>query len=91
MTTDSDHNWGITAHVCRICLGRVLARVTFDGRTIFRCSNCGVEREGADETVICTCGLKLKTKIDAGIRCTPNDQKSPECVSEIIATQVQPS
>lgn len=86
-----DQHWRLTAHVCRICLGRVLAHTTLDGRQVFRCSNCGVMREGTDETVICTCGLKLKTKIDAGIRCTPNERKTPECVSEIVAAQVQPT
>lgn len=86
----ADQHWELTPHVCRICLGRVLKRETVGGGQVFRCSNCGVEREGADETVICTCGLKLKTKIDAGIRCTPNERKTPECVSEIVAQQVQP-
>lgn len=89
--TEDDQKWSITLHLCRVCLGRVLSSKTPSGRMIFRCSNCGVEREGADATVICTCGMKLKTKTDAGIRCTVNDRKTPECVSEIIATQVQPA
>jgi len=84
-----NQNWELTAHVCRICLGRVLSHEADDGRQVFRCSNCGVERKGEDASVICTCGLKLKTKIDAKIRCVPNDRKTAECVSEIVAMQVQ--
>lgn len=85
----TDGLWHITPHVCRVCLGRVLRQDKDGGGHVFRCSNCGVQRDGADETVICTCGLKLKTKIDAGIRCTPNEQRSPDCVSEIVAAPVQ--
>lgn len=86
----TDSHWGITSHVCRVCFGRILFRTTPGGQRVYRCSNCGVEREGDDEQVICTCGLKLKTKVDAGIRCVPNDRKTTECLNEIIAAQVNP-
>jgi hypothetical protein len=88
--TDQQPQWTLTEHCCRCCFGRVLFRKTFDGRKLYRCANCGVEREGKDETSICSCGIKLKTRIDAGIRCVRNDQPSPECPVEIVAEQVKP-
>lgn len=91
MTNNNDPQWMITGHCCRICFGRVLFRKTFEGRKLYRCANCGVEREGTDERAICSCGIKLKTRIDAGIRCLPNEQRSPECPSEIVAAQVDPT
>lgn len=85
-----DLEWRIEAHVCRICFGRVASRKTFEGRMLYRCTNCGVEREGQAPDVICSCGIKLKTKIDAGIRCVVNEQRSPESPSEIVARQATP-
>lgn len=70
-----------------MCFGRVLMRETFDRRRIYRCSNCGVEAEGKSEVAICCCGMKLKTGIDAGIRCQPSADRSPEWPSEITAAQ----
>jgi len=90
MTYITFMNWAITPHVCRVCMGRVLAQESMDGTKTFRCADCGVERTGEDETVICTCGLKLKTKIDAGFRCITNEMKTPDCMGEIIALQVNP-
>lgn len=86
MKTD-DLEWRLECHVCRICFGRVARRKTFEGKTLYRCTNCGVEREGREPAVICSCGIKLKTKIDAGIRCVVNEQRSPESPSEIVARQ----
>lgn len=78
----------ITDHVCRVCFGRVLVRITVDYRKIYRCSCCGVEREGKTEAAICTCGVKLRNKTDLGIRCMVNTQRTPECPSEIVAEQI---
>lgn len=80
--------WVITDHICRICFGRVLMREAFDRRKTYRCSNCGTEADGTSEAAICCCGMKLKTNVDAGIRCTRNNDKSPEWPSEITAAQV---
>jgi hypothetical protein len=85
-----EFEYRVTPHICRICFGRVLMRETFDKRKLFRCSNCGVELEGKNEAAICMCGLKLGTKVDAGIRCVPNPEKRPELPNEIIAEQAQP-
>lgn len=82
--------WKLTDHCCRCCFGRVLMRETFDRRRIYRCSNCGVEAEGRSEAAICSCGLKLKTGVDAGIRCTVNVDRSPEWPAEISCAQVEP-
>lgn len=81
--------WVVTDHICRACFGRVLVRETFDRRKIYRCSNCGIETEGKTESVVCCCGIKLKTGIDAGIRCQPNDAPTPEFPAQIVAAQVE--
>lgn len=85
-----DYVWAITDHVCRVCFSRVLVRETFDRRRIYRCSNCGIEAEGKTEAAVCCCGVKLKTGVDAGIRCIKNDAKSPEWPSEVVAMQAGP-
>lgn len=82
--------WKLTDHCCRACFGRVLVRETFDRRRIYRCSNCGVEAEGRTEAAICACGLKLKTGVDAGIRCGVNENRTPEWPSEVTCSQVEP-
>lgn len=82
--------WTITDHVCRCCFGRVLVRETFDRKRVYRCSNCGLEAEGRTEAAVCCCGMKLKTGVDAGIRCGVNHDRTPEFPSEITACQVAP-
>lgn len=82
--------WVITDHVCRCCFGRVLMRETFERKRVYRCSNCGLEQEGRTEAAVCCCGIKLKTGVDAGIRCSANPDRSPEFPAEITAAQVGP-
>ena len=82
--------WVITDHICRCCFGRVVMRESFDRRRTYRCTNCGVEEEGRTEAAICCCGIKLKTGVDAGIRCQLNAEKSPEWPSEVVAVQASP-
>lgn len=65
-------------------------RETFDRRRVYRCSNCGIEAEGRTEAAVCCCGIKLKTGVDAGIRCHPASDPSPEFPSEITASQLEP-
>ena len=89
MARKPDFAYRIEEHVCRVCLGRVLCRETFDHKRIYRCSNCGVEREGHDARVICCCGMKLRTSVDLGVRCIPNTDRRPELPNEVIAQQVQ--
>jgi len=82
--------WAITDHVCRCCFGRVLMRETFERKRVYRCSNCGLESEGKTEAAICCCGIKLKTGLDAGIRCAISHDRTPEWPAEITAMQIQP-
>ncbi len=79
--------WVLTPHICRVCFGRVLMREAFDHRKTYRCSNCGTEASGHHETAVCCCGIKLKTGVDAGIRCAPNENRTPEWPAEITASQ----
>lgn len=71
--------WKVTDHVCRHCLGRVLN----DGCS-YRCSNCGASEERL--TDLCCCGATLKNGKNAGLRCTRNHHKTPDCPAEIVVT-----
>lgn len=67
----------------------MLVRETFDHKRVYRCSNCGAEREGTSEAAICCCGIKFsRQQRDAGIRCVANPARTAECVSEVVAKQV---
>ena len=80
--------WAITDHCCRVCFSRVLTRETFDNKRVYRCAGCGVEVEGRAETAICCCGIRLKTGIDAGIRCQVSESPTPEFPAQITAAQM---
>jgi hypothetical protein len=88
--TEPAQGWAITDHCCRVCFGRVLVRETFDRKRVYRCACCGIEAEGRTEAAICSCGIKLKTGVDAGIRCGVNHDKSPEWPAQITAVQIHP-
>lgn len=81
-----DFQFRLTPHCCRICFSRVLVRETFDRRKVYRCAGCGVEKEGSSPAVICSCGIKLKTNVDAGIRCHPSENKTPEFPAEVVCS-----
>ena len=87
MIETENNLWKLVPHVCRVCFSRVLVRETFDHRRIYRCSGCGIEKEGRSEAAICSCGIKLKTGVDAGIRCELNPDRSPEWPAEVTAAQ----
>jgi hypothetical protein len=89
VTDEGRYLWSIEDHVCRCCFGRVLMRETFDRKRVYRCSNCGVEREGLQPSAICACGIKLKTNVDAGVRCKTSTTRTPEFPSEIVAAQAE--
>lgn len=84
---DKAHVWALTDHCCRVCFSRVLERETFDRKRVYRCAGCGIEKEGSSESAICACGIKLKTGVDAGIRCEVSKNRSPEWPAEITASQ----
>lgn len=85
---DKTFAWALTDHCCRVCFSRVLVRETFDRRRVYRCAGCGVEKEGRTEAAICACGIKLRTGVDAGIRCQVATDPSPEFPAQITAAQV---
>lgn len=70
--------WEITDHLCRACFGRILKRATADGQTIFRCSNCGIERE--TRKGMCWCHGRF--------RCQLNTNKTPDFPGEIEVVEV---
>jgi hypothetical protein len=74
-----------------VCFGRVLQRTTFDHRKVYRCSNCETEAEGTGAHVLCCCGMKVRGKIDAGIRCVPNPRRTPENPARVVAQQLSPA
>ncbi len=80
--SDDDYtaqSYRLTAHCCRVCFARVLTRHgDTDETEVYRCANCGLEREGHDESVICACSLP-------GVRCEVNDDVSPLWPGEVVA------
>lgn len=74
--------WAISPHVCRLCFGRLLVRQVA-GREQARCAECGEQRDGEIE-VLCCCGAKMADGTDAGLRCIPNDNRSPAMPNEIV-------
>jgi hypothetical protein len=82
-----DHVWRMTRHACAVCFGRILAR-PHAGETLYRCSNCGLERVSTRPETLCACGITLKTGRNAGLRCLVNQQRTPECPSEIVVEEI---
>ena len=77
--------WTLTDHVCRVCFGRLLRRPGTDGARVYRCTNCGAEAQARVVSSLCCCGMKLRSGRDMGLRCVPNTNPRPECLSEIVA------
>jgi DNA-directed RNA polymerase subunit RPC12/RpoP len=74
-------------------MGRILERplLAIDGmregrERVYRCADCGLERDGLTPAVLCTCGLKVRGR-HIGMRCEANLERSPEFSAEIIARQ----
>ena len=82
-------------HICRHCFGR-LASLPGESSTTYACTNCGAEAEGHDPSVLCCCGIKLREtkpdgkpgepKVDAGLRCHANDNRSVEFPALFVAS-----
>lgn len=84
---NSDPLWSLTQHCCRCCFGRILSRPHgTPGMRIFRCADCGLEKEGHQASCLCACGAKLNAR-NAAIRCQPNERPTPEFPFEICARQ----
>lgn len=76
-------SWIITAHVCRVCLGRVL-RAT--GGAVYRCADCGAT--ASRQEALCACGMLLREKSggkkNAGLRCVANPAPGAESTAEVV-------
>lgn len=81
----------MTPHVCRVCFGRVLVRHSTGNLVVHKCSSCGTEVETEHVSGLCACGIRLRNKRDAGIRCMINDRRTPENPAQIIAQQIDAS
>lgn len=78
--------WRLESHCCRVCFGRVLSRPTPSGGRVYRCADCGIEKEGSRPHVLCACGAQLNAR-NASIRCVANEKKTAEFPFEICAQQ----
>jgi hypothetical protein len=87
-----DDLWRLTPHACRVCLGRVLARVNQDGTQSghVRCAECGLEADGGHKS-LCACGQRNRGGRDAGLRCAVNENRCLEMPQEIIVVSVPQS
>lgn len=85
--------WNLENHVCCVCFGRIVSRPmpTTDGspnpHRLYRCTGCGVEKEGGSPSVICACGFKVSGRKNLGLKCEANPAKTPEFPAEFIARQ----
>lgn len=85
---NSEFVWRIENHCCRVCFGRILSRPHgTDAKRLYRCAECGLEKEGTQTSVLCTCGMKLNAR-NAAIRCAVNERQTPEFPFEICAKQM---
>ncbi len=83
-------------HVCRSCFGRIASEPDQGGERRYFCTSCGLEAIGSKPSVVCSCGIKLRkakgdgrtsvTLVDAGVRCHPNKQVSPEFPALFVAS-----
>lgn len=96
---EAGDGWRLDPHVCRSCFSRIVSRPTGDedGTRVYQCTNCGLEAVGRKADVVCSCGTKLRkggrakpVLVDAGIRCTLNDNPTPEFPSKYVAAQIAP-
>ncbi len=87
---NSEVRWLLTQHVCRSCLGRVLARTDEDvAAAMHRCSDCGCEATGGVES-LCACGA-LPAGSRVRLRCAPNENRTAASPSEIIVIEAAAS
>jgi hypothetical protein len=77
--------WRFEDHCCARCLGRVVSRQTGDGRTVARCSNCGLEAVG-EVSRICACGIR-RGKYDR-LRCQRLAKPIPGVMAQVVVVEV---
>lgn len=80
-----------TNHACRVCFGRVFAYVDEHGAHWVECADCGLTKRSQKPEAICACGYKVrepgravKNWKNAGFRCRPNPNVTPEVPAQII-------
>lgn len=87
--------WTLEPHVCRHCFGRLVSAPALGGGHWFLCTNCGARGDGETAAALCCCGLVLRSPVpgapgtDAGIRCQPNPDPTPEFPSLFVAAEVR--
>ena len=80
--------WNLTRHCCRSCFAVIVERPKYGSKhNLYRCTNCGTEREGTTPHVLCACGSRLKTGRLANLRCVPNPAPTPECPALFIVEE----
>ncbi len=94
---EADAAWRLEPHICRGCFARLVSRPVDGGRQ-YQCTNCGAEAVAREASAVCCCGMKLRKStatgkagglmIDAGIRCIPNPNQSPEFPALFVAAEV---
>lgn len=92
---DAASSWTLEPHVCRVCFSRLASKPLPAGGRLYQCTNCGLEAEGCRASALCACGTKIRRTrgdgrgvaqlVDAGIRCVPNPNKTPEFPALFIA------
>lgn len=86
--SESPQRWSVVDHVCRVCLGRILATADADGRRHYRCADCGAVAVNRVEN-LCVCGATLRTGGSAGLRCVLNPERgAPEAPPEVVVRYV---
>lgn len=85
-------------HVCRRCFARIVSSLAPDGQTEYTCSSCGYSALGDTPAVVCACGIRLRRPtgvrtmghktVDAGVRCQPNPDPTPEFPAQYVAAHV---
>ena len=95
MSHATDDNWRLEPHCCRVCFARIASRPADDGGRLYQCTNCGAEAAGRRPDALCACGTKVRkggkhspVYADAGIRCTINENPTPEFPSLYVAKAI---
>ena len=86
----TQEQWILIDHLCRVCWGRVLTRTDDNGQRWYKCSNCEETIAGAAPKCLCACGMTIGRKArDMGIRCVRNPRVSPEVPGAVVAVEMQ--
>jgi hypothetical protein len=70
---DPNNVWVIEDHLC-LCGGRILRYLgprQSTGGSLYKCSDCGKEKEGMSPGALCWCGQKHKNNNITAYRCLP--------------------